>query len=159
MLSVEDHLESLTRHIDLVRSLGLLMGKRLMARGKKDFGVKIISRCYRHDLSKFSGIEWKYLHAGKDVPKELLDEAIWHHANTNDHHPEFSGGINQMCEPQVCEMIVDWTARCQERGVGVRDWIENCAIKKFSIDKSWVQYQWMMEFVDILLEDDFVKKD
>jgi hypothetical protein len=38
MLTVEEHLDNLVRHIELVREAGLLLGKRLMRRGDEDFG-------------------------------------------------------------------------------------------------------------------------
>lgn len=79
MLTTEEHLDNLVRHIELVRSATLLLGKRLIAKGQTDFGRILIANGFMHDVSKFSGIEWDYLHAGKDVPKDKLEMAIENH--------------------------------------------------------------------------------
>src|SRR5712671_1729606 len=70
MLTVEEHLDNLVRHIELVREAGLLLGKRLMRQGEEEFGRLLIARVFVHDASKFYGVEWKYLHVGKDVPPD-----------------------------------------------------------------------------------------
>jgi hypothetical protein len=57
MLSVNDHIDNLTRHIDLVRAACTLMGKRLIASGRVEFGRLVIAKGYEHDVSKFYGIE------------------------------------------------------------------------------------------------------
>lgn len=157
MLTCEEHLDNLVRHIDLVRQAGLLLGKRLMARGRKDFGRLLIARCYEHDVSKFKGIEWKYLHAGKDVPKEDLERAVLQHQETNSHHPEYHGGFENMGELDVAEMVCDWYARSQEFGTGLRDWVKNSAVSRFKIDTASEQYTWVNNFIDLLLEDHFVR--
>jgi hypothetical protein len=157
MFSYEEHLDNLVRHIDLVRQAGLLLGKRLMSQGRKDFGRLLIARCYEHDVSKFKGIEWRFLHAGKSIDKEDLERAVQQHQETNSHHPEYHGGVENMGEMDVAEMVCDWYARSQEFGTGLRDWINNCAIERFKIDKDSEQYRWVVSFVDILLEDTFVR--
>src|SRR6185369_7717232 len=99
MLTVEDHLNNLVRHIELVREACLLLGKRLISEeGRKEFGRILIGNGFVHDASKFAGIEWEYLHAGKDVPKEKLELAIRQHTLTNPHHPEYWGGFENMPE-------------------------------------------------------------
>lgn len=157
MLNCEQHLDNLIRHIDMVRQAGVLLGRRLMERGRKDFGRLLIAKCYQHDVSKFYGIEWKYLHAGNDVPKIELDRAVTQHVETNQHHPEFWGGIENMPEIAVAEMVADWYARSQEFGTGLRSWITDKAIERFDIDTESEQYAWIMDFVDLLLEGSFVK--
>ena len=37
----------------------------------------------------------------------------------------------------------------------LREWIGGPATDRFQIDRSSVQYQWIMKFVDLLLEDPF----
>lgn len=150
-----EHIENLTRHIDLVRAACLLLGKRLIAQGEVDFGVALIARGYKHDFSKFFGIEWEGLHVGKDTPKRLLEIAIKQHTLTNDHHPEAHLGFENMPRICVAEMAADIYARSQEFGTCLRDWIENEAIKRYKIDKKGQQYKWLISFVDILLEDSF----
>lgn len=157
MLSVEEHLDNLVRHIDLVRQAGLLLGKRLMAKGRQDFGRLLIAKCYEHDVSKFKGIEWKYLHAGRDVPKDELALAVQQHQETNSHHPEYHGGFENMGEMDVAEMVCDWYARSQEFGTGLRDWVQKSAISRFKIDTESEQYRWVEKFINLLLEDHFVR--
>jgi hypothetical protein len=43
MLTVEEHLENLVRHIELVREAGLLLGKRLIRQGEEEFGRLLIA--------------------------------------------------------------------------------------------------------------------
>lgn len=157
MLSCEQHLDNLLRHIDMVRQAGVLLGKRLIEQGRKDFGRLLIAKVYEHDSSKFYGIEWKYLHAGNDVAVEDLERAIKQHVETNSHHPEYWGGFHNMPEIAVAEMVCDWYARSQEFGTGLRAWIKETAIERFHIDTSSEQYGWVEQFVDLILEGSFVK--
>lgn len=156
-LSPQEHLDNLVRHIDLVRGACLLLGKRLMAQGRQEFGRILIARGFEHDVSKFSGIEWDYLHAGRDVPKEQLELAVRQHTRTNSHHPEYWGGLENMPEIAVAEMVCDWYARGQEFGTGLREWITTQAIERFQIDTAGEQYGWIQKFVALLLEDHFVR--
>lgn len=157
MLTPREHLDNLVRHIDLVREACLLLGKRLMDKGRGEFGRLLIAAGFQHDVSKFFGIEWDYLHAGRDVPKEQLELAIKQHTRTNSHHPEYWGGVENMPEIAVAEMICDWYARSQEFGTSLRDWITENAIDKFKIDLEGEQYKWIVGFVTLLLEDHFVR--
>lgn len=154
-LSVEDHIDNLVRHIKLVQEACLLMGTRLIRQGHASFGRNLIARGFQHDVSKFFGIEWKYLHAGKDVPKERLLESIEQHQETNDHHVEFWGGIEEMGDICVAEMVADWFARAQEFGTGLRDWIEETAIEKYKIGPDDLKR--INKYVDILLQNEFVE--
>src|SRR5881392_825242 len=104
-LSQTEHLDNLVRHINLVKNNCGLLGTRLMANGRVEFGRLLVQRGYLHDNSKFAGIEWDYLHSGKDVPKDVLELAIRQHQLTNPHHPEFWGGIINMPELYIYEMV------------------------------------------------------
>ena len=157
MLTPEEHLDNLVRHIELVREAGLLLGKRLMRRGEEDFGRRLVARVFVHDASKFYGLEWQYLHVGKDVPPDKLELAIAQHRQVNQHHPENWGGIHQMPEIAVAEMVCDWYARAQEFGTGLRDWIGGPATARFQLDKGSPQYRWITRFVDLLLQDEFAR--
>lgn len=159
MLTQEEHLDNLIRHITLVRDACLLLGKRLMKKGRREFGRNLIAKGVIHDASKFYGIEWKYLHCGKDVPKEELQFAIDQHRLSNDHHPEYWGGIDNMPELAVAEMLCDWYARAQEFGTGLRDWIDEEAVSKYGIDKEGEIWVWLTYFINILLEDSFSRED
>lgn len=157
MLTQREHLDNLIRHIDLVREACTLLGKRLMDQGRGEFGRLLIAAGFQHDVTKFFGIEWRYLHAGRDVPKEQLELAIKQHTETNLHHPEYWGGVEKMPELAVAEMVCDWYARSQEFGTSLRDWIKQNAIDRFKIDLESEQYKWITNFVNILLEDHFVR--
>ena len=124
-------------------------------RGKVHAHVK--PRAAIRQRKNFSGIEWDYLHAGKDIPREKLELAIKQHVTTNSHHPEYWGGIEQMPEIAVAEMVVDWYARAMEFGTGLREWIKNTAIEKFRIKTDSPEYKRLQKFVDLLLEDSFVR--
>ncbi len=157
---IQDHIDDLLRHITLVRDACTLLGKRLIKDGREPFGVGLITRGHTHDISKFRGIEWDYLHIGPKVAKTKLEYARRQHTATNDHHPEFwPDGINSMSELAVAEMVCDWYARAQERATDLRAWIDSEAIKKFGLDKKGEVYKCITNFVDILLESSFKPMD
>jgi hypothetical protein len=158
MFSSQEHLDNLVRHIELVREACLLLGKRLMAQGRAEFGRLLVARGFVHDASKFYGIEWDYLHAGPDVPEEELELAIKQHTRTNSHHPEYWGGFENMPEICVAEMVCDWYARAQQFGTGLRQWIETEAIARFQIDVEGERFGWVQQYVDLLLEDSFRRR-
>ena len=151
------HIDNLTRHIDLVREACYLLGTRLIKNNQEVIGRELIARGYCHDNSKFSGIEWDYLHQGPNVSKEMLDAAIKEHQSTNDHHPEFWTGIENMPEVALAECVCDWYARSQEFGTSLRDWIDEEAATKYNFTKKCKTYKLIKKFVDILLEDLFKK--
>jgi hypothetical protein len=155
MFSPEEHLDDLVRHIERVRANCLLLGKRLMASGRVDFGRLLIAQGFIHDASKFHGIEWDYLHTGPDVAREPLELAIEQHRRTNPHHPEFWGGLEHMPEISVAEMVCDWYARAQEFGTDLREWIDTEAVPKYRIDTTGQQYQWIQGFLEVLLRSAF----
>lgn len=158
-LSQEEHLDDLLRHKERVKDASVLLGKRLIASGRDELGKQVIARGYAHDLSKFEGIEWEYLHAGNDVNDTNLKDAMSHHwcQIQNRHHPEFHGGLKNMTELDVMEMICDFLARAQEFGTNLRDWIKNQANIRFHIDDCPVQEEWIDSAVNMLLRDQFVR--
>jgi len=155
MLSTEQHLDNLVRHIELVRDAGLRLGRLLITKGRVDLGRLLIARVFKHDISKFRGIEWQFLHVGSDVPEADLQRAIKQHRETNRHHPEYHGGFDKMDELDVAEMVCDCYARSQEFGSSVRDLFEDEAIKIYNIDKDCTQYRWVQGFLGLLLEEPF----
>lgn len=155
MHSDEEHLDDLIRHITLVRNACVLLGRRLAARGQKVFGRQLIARGHVHDASKFFGTEWNWLHAGPDVPADRLAEAVEQHVETNDHHPEYWGGVNGMPPVAVAEMVCDWYARSQEFGTGLRDWIRDAAVERYAIAPDSQVRKLIDEYVGILLQDSF----
>jgi hypothetical protein len=152
----EVYLDSLIRHIGLVREACILLGKRLIAAGRPHFGRLLIARGFVHDASKFYGIEWDYLQTGKDVPVAARDLAIEHHRHTNGHHPEYWGGFDNMPEISVAEMVCDCYARSQEFGTDLRKWIRETAVPRYRMDTSGERYRWLEGFVELLLAKPFV---
>lgn len=159
MFTAEEHLDNLVNHIERVRSHCLRLGKKLIARGEDELGRKLIARGFKHDLSKFQGEEWKYLHVGPDVPDDKLQLAIRKHNHRNSHHPEYHGGVAYMGRLDVAEMVADWYARSSEQGTSLRDWITKNAVSRYSIDLNCEQWQWINEFVDLMLDQSFKKKE
>ncbi len=157
-MKLEEHLDNLTRHIDIVRESCLLLGNRLISRGEQEFGRLLIARGYQHDISKFYGIEFAYLHNGQDVPEDALELAIKHHQCTNDHHPEYWGGINEMPRISAYEMLVDWFARSNEFGTGLRDWITESAVDRFKLELNGRVHKHINDAVDLLLDNPFKSK-
>lgn len=157
MYDIDEHLENLTRHISLVRDGCVLLGRRLVKQGREDTGRLLVARGFKHDATKFTGIEWDYLHVGPDVPSIQLEAAIAQHVRTNDHHPEYWGSVNDMPEIAVAEMVCDWYARSQEFGTGLRDWIDENAMKRYNIVVDSEQHKWITTYTDMLLLNSFVK--
>lgn len=156
-MTFEEHIDNLTRHIHLVRQGTSMLGKRLVQMGRAEFGRLLIARGFRHDDSKFYGIEWDYLHQGDDVNSERLRDAIKQHVSTNDHHPEYWGGIENMPEIAIAEMVCDWYARSQEFGKDLREWIKKEAFKKYDFDYRTEAGKWVKLYVGILLKNYFSK--
>lgn len=158
-LSQSEHLDDLIRHKERVKDAGILLGKRLIAEGRDELGKQVIARGYAHDLSKFEGIEWQFLHCGNDVDPNDLQQAMSHHwcQTQNRHHPEFHGGLKNMTELDVMEMICDFLARSQEFGTSLRDWISTQANVRFHIDECPAQKAWIDKTINLLLRDQFVR--
>ena len=149
------YLDSLIRHIGLVRDACVRLGKRLTAEGRPHLGRLVIARGFVHDASKFYGIEWEYLTTGQDVPDTVRELAISHHRQTNDHHPEYWGGFHNMPEICVAEMACDLYARSQEFGTDLRQWIRDKAVPRYHIDPECEQMRWLEGFVETLVGKPF----
>ncbi len=157
MYTLEQHIDDLARHIQMVQTNARLLAASLIEGGRREFARVLLSKASVHDASKWSGIEWDYLHQGDDVDKVMLKAAITQHQKTNDHHPEFWGGIDAMPEICVAEMVCDWRARSQEFGTDVREFITNTAYEKFGLHKATVQAAWVSGFIQMLLPNKFAK--
>jgi hypothetical protein len=155
MFTIEEHLRDLTGHLSHVQDSTLLLGTRLIEIGRKDFGRLLIARGHTHDASKFHGIEWKYLHVGQDVDPDRLKDAIDQHVHTNSHHPEFHGGIHNMPELDVAEMVCDCHGRSKEFGKDLRKWFTDEAVTKYNIDLKSIQWGWIQDSLKLLLRSSF----
>lgn len=151
------HLDSLTDHIELVRrNCSVLANKFLEI--DPDFSRILIANGYIHDNSKFYGIEWDYLHTGKDqndIDEDMLKLAIRQHQSTNPHHPEYWGDINKMPEIYLAEMTCDWLARAQVFGTDIRSWIKDKATVKYRLNTRSGCFKKITNYTNLLLESAF----
>lgn len=151
---IEDQIDDILRHIKTVQSFMVELGKRLIESGRTDEGKRLIAKSLTHDQSKFSGIEWEYLHKPKTmkVKPTLLKMAVDHHAQTNDHHPQFWGSIHNMPDLSICEMVCDWCARSSQCGSSVTEWVQKEATERFIFDKNDPVYDKIMDYLSIILD-------
>lgn len=152
-------IEFVARHIRNVEDNTLFLGKKLITNGQTELGLKLIANGQVHDASKFHGIEFEYLSMSNPngEHKQLkLKLAVQQHNTTNPHHPEYwSGGIKDMPEVYIAEMVCDWKARSEEFGTSLRDWIEETATKRFGFTKEDKVYKQIMEYVNMLCQTPF----
>lgn len=148
-------------HIRNVQDNCLALGEKLMANGEIELGREIIARAFRHDNSKFYGIEWDNMAPGVEITdggaKLKLKLAVNHHNQTNPHHPEYWGSIHQMPRVAVGEMVADWKARSEEFGSSLRDWIRDAATKRFGFTEKDPVYTLVMSYVDLICEKPFTE--
>ncbi len=155
-----EKIRGITRHIRNVEDNCLLLGEKLIISGEIDLGHRLISNGFVHDASKFSGIEWDNMAPGQSCQEEgaklKLKMAIHHHNSTNFHHPEaWSGGIKEMPDVYVCEMLCDWKSRSEEFGTDLREWINDSATKKWNFTKEDEIYKKLMKYTDMLCDKPF----
>lgn len=155
------HLELLLRHIELVQQNCIQIAKKLIEVGDCDLGRHLIQNAMQHDGSKFIGIEWDCMKA-YSVKKKLnkeesidLGKAANTHARSNPHHPEYWGGIHNMPEVYIIEMVCDWRARSIEFAKDLREWIDNEASKRYKFNKTDKVYTTITKYLDVLLNKPF----
>jgi hypothetical protein len=164
LLSLEDRdsyrrrLFGIVKHINNVNETAQLLAERIIETAKSpqdlDFARRLVQRVRSHDLSKFEGIEWEALHRESD--DELLQIAIHQHQQTNNHHPEyFVGGIAQMNDLQLAELVCDWKSRSTEMGTDLRTYIRDRATARFNFSTKSAVYKKLKRFVDLILDDQF----
>ena len=149
------HFQSLRRHISLVIDAAQILGERLIEEGDIDLGRILVANSFLHDNSKFYGIEWRDLQRDEEVEK--VKNAVLQHTETNHHHPEFWGDMNNMPSVFLAEMVCDWWARSSEMGTDLRLWIKGSALSKYDISPQGKAYKQIKRFVDLLLDKPFGK--
>jgi len=156
-----EKIRAVARHIRNVEDNCFLLGEKLILGGEIDLGKQLIANGYVHDASKFTGIEFEYLSTGnptEENAKLKMKLAIHHHAKTNLHHPEaWSGGIKDMPDVYVAEMVSDWKSRSEEFGTDLREWIDDEATKRFNFSKEDKVYKDIKKYVDLLCGIPFEK--
>ena len=157
---VLNKINHLTRHIRNVEDNCVLLGTKLIRRGDIELGHMLIANGMVHDASKFYGIEFENLSYNEPCKEETaklkLKMSVHHHNSTNKHHVEnWPGGIKEMPDVYICEMIADWKSRSEEFGTDLRLWIDEVSTKKYKYTKEDDVYKKIMEFVDLLCERPF----
>ena len=158
MYDDEQHIDDLDGHIRRVQENAMDLAKHFLRNGRQHDARVLLAKANAHDQSKWGGIEWDVLHRGPDVDKDMLSAAIKQHNHTNDHHPEFWGGLKNMPELCVAEMVCDWLARSQELATDFRQYVKTVAAERFDFRSAPNQAAWISEFTDILLPQKFAKR-
>lgn len=156
--SYRRRLFEVVKHVNKVNESAELLAERIIERAQSeedfDFARRLIQQTRKHDLSKFEGIEWESLRRGVD--DNLLKIAIHQHQQTNYHHPEyFVGGISQMNDLQIAEMVCDWKSRSTEAGTCLRSYIKERATVRWGFTTKSNIYRKIMKYVNLLLDDQF----
>lgn len=150
-----NHMRGIMRHIDEVRKNCIILGEKIVEQGGTEnerFGRQLIANGYIHDNSKLHGVEWRYLVRGG----EYLSLAHEQHVSTNPHHPEYwVGGIKEMPDIYIAEMVCDWKARSSEMGTDLRAWVKDHAAEKFGFTVNTNVYKTIKKYIDLLLDDVF----
>ena len=147
-------LDSTVRHIQNVQKHAILLADRLIEDGKHELARQLVVNSLQHDLSKLQGIEWDYL---MSEDKDKLKIAIDQHVRTNMHHPEHWGGIENMSDIYIAEMVVDWFSRSGELGTDFQKWIKEEAPERFGYSTSGKIHKKVKYFADLLLGEGFKK--
>ena len=152
-MNTTEKIELVLDHIQNVQRNCYKLGLRLIKNGQVELGRNLIANGQIHDNSKFKGIEFEELFYGSDI----LMEVVKHHATTNPHHPEYWGGIHNMPNVYIAEMVCDWAARSSEFGSDLRKWIVSEATTKFGFNTNSKCYEKIEEYLDLLLSKPFKK--
>lgn len=148
---------NLKRHVTNVNENAAELAARIIdtAKSKKDleFARQLVQKVRSHDLSKFSGIEWDHL---TDKGNPLFETAMKQHQAVNDHHPEYYvGGIHEMGDLALGELVCDWKARSAEMGTDLRTYIKDVATARYKFSLHSNVYKTIKKFVDLLLDGAF----
>lgn len=151
----QEQLETLMRHIRKVQDACWELAKKLLKKGEITFARRLIASSLSHDVSKFFGIEWENLIHSDN--QELLKFSVHHHQQTNMHHPEYWGKIENMPRLAIAEMVCDWYARSNEFATDLKQWIKEEALPKYKVSPQGKTYKIIKEFIDLLLEPPYTK--
>ena len=146
----------LLRHIRNVQDECELLAERLLEQGKQNLARALLANGMLHDNSKFRGVEWDYLSEDAKVKNpEQFKAAVQQHQLTNQHHPEYWGGINSMPSVYIAEMVCDWKTRSGEFGTDLRDWVKDKAVRRWNFTTQGRVYKEIKEYLDLLLDPRF----
>lgn len=146
-----EKIEAILDHIQHVQKNCNRLGIKLIKSGRFELGRMLIANGQIHDNSKLKGLEFNALWPGHP----LLRDAIFQHASTNPHHPEYWGNIKNMPEVYIAEMVCDCTARSGEFGSDIRNWFTMSATTKYDFTMEDEVGKKITYFLDLLLEPAF----
>jgi len=150
-----EKLDQILRHIKLVQDACHLLGRRLIQDGDVQLGLNLIRNSFKHDNSKFYGLEWEHIATAVSDNKDIQQLVIYHHRMINDHHPEFWDGIDHMPQVSLAECVCDWYARSTEFATDLREWINKEALDRYDVSKHSKTYKSIKRYVDLLVEKPF----
>jgi hypothetical protein len=149
-------IRELLRHVKLVQEAAQRIGESLIEQGDSKLGRELIANSMNHDLSKFRGIEWNAIgNRNTGCSQDEKQLAILQHVQSNLHHPEYWGGVNDMPKVYLYEMVCDWFARSVEFGTDLRDWVKETAVNKYDIRRNSKPWKEIKRALDILLDQPF----
>lgn len=152
-------IRSITRHIRNVEDNCLILGEKLILQGRTDLGKQLIANGFIHDASKFTGIEFEYLslhNPTEENNKLKMKLAIQQHNTTNLHHAEsWSGGIKDMPDVYLAELVCDVKSRSEEFGTSLMEYINTDGMKRWNITEEDDVYKKMIGFINLLCEKPF----
>lgn len=157
-MTEEERLDSLVRHIENVQENVKLLIDKLRGAGlyNEKFYRIILKKAYSHDNSKFNGIEWLYLHSDVKVDSPAdFKSAAEHHVYSNNHHPEYWGGVEKMPPTSLAVLVCDWKSRSEEFGNDFLEWINAEATKQYNFSCKSKVYKLIMTFAGLLVEKSF----
>lgn len=150
-----EKIDKLINHIRSVQNNCIILGKKLIEKGDLINGKMLILNSMSHDISKFSGVEWKDLH--KDAEKEDLKDAIFQHQSCNPHHPEYWPSINDIPEIYCMEFVCDTLSRSQELAEDYLYWLSNIATKKYNFTTKSKFYKKCLKYYNLIIDNPFKK--
>lgn len=152
----QERLDSLLRHINLVRENCERMAEKLTDRGEYDLARRLLQNSFLHDNSKFNGIEWQFLTDPQETNRSGLKYAVQHHQRVNPHHPEYwTRGIHDMPLVYRYEMIADIAARSTEMATSARDFVVETMPNKYGFVKNGPLHQELMAMLELICSKPF----
>lgn len=149
------HLQQLIKHIKHVQDNCITLGEKLIENGEFHLGIMLIANGMQHDNSKFYGIEFDMLRKNVNTEDKTFLAALKQHVSTNEHHPEFCGGISKMSDIQLAEFVCDTIARASEFGTSYKEWVDTKATLKFGFTKDDEIYKRIIRFAKMLIDEPF----
>lgn len=150
-MSNEEKLTSIIKHIKRVEDNCNELARKIMPTDLR-FALHLIRLGRIHDASKFDDLEFHHLHKGE--PR--FNEALERHHHINLHHPEcWIGGIKQMSDIYLAEMVCDCVARGQLFGSDTRKWFSEEATVKYGFTMEDRCGQRIEYYLNLLLTEPF----